>query len=164
MEAYIGTKLLNGIALTLGGYNKLQGWDIPEGQDPDTQGYLVEYLDGGKANHPDYDGYISWSPKEVFENAYHKSGDMSFGDAVTCAKLGMRVARNGWNGVGMFAYIVPAAEYPAQTEAIKGKFEDDMVPYREYWALKTSAGDVSTWAPSGSDSLANDWMIVEEKA
>ena len=86
---------------------------------------------------------------------------MSFGMAVEAAKRGCKVSRNGWNGAGMFAYIVPANSYPAQTEMIKGAFEGDMVPYREYWALKTAQNDVSTWAPSGSDSLANDWCIVE---
>ena len=36
----------------------------------DDEGYLVEYTDGGKANTPQYDGYVSWSPKDVFERAY----------------------------------------------------------------------------------------------
>ena len=56
--------------LTLGAYSNLQGWDIPVGQNPATEGYLVEYLDGGAANHPDFAGYISWSPKDVFERGY----------------------------------------------------------------------------------------------
>jgi len=72
------------------------------------------------------------------------------------------MARTGWNGQGMFAYIVPAASYPAQTGVAKEYFgENAMVPYREYWALKTAQDDVATWAPSGSDTLAEDWMIVE---
>lgn len=28
------------------------------------------YLDGGKPNHPDFEHYISWSPKDVFERSY----------------------------------------------------------------------------------------------
>jgi hypothetical protein len=51
------------------------------------------------------------------------------------------------------------AKYPAQTQAIKGQFTDDMVPYREYWALKTAQNDIAVWQPSGSDSLANDWCF-----
>ena len=40
---------------------------------------MVEYLDGGQANHPDHNGYISWSPKDVFERAYKISRvDMHF--------------------------------------------------------------------------------------
>lgn len=87
---------------------------------------------------------------------------MNFGQAIEAAKTGKRVARTGWNGQGMFAYIVPAASYPAQTGVAKDFFgENAMVPYREYWALKTAQDDVATWAPSGSDTLAEDWMIVE---
>jgi len=88
--------------------------------------------------------------------------NLNFGQAIEAAKAGNRVARAGWNGSGMFAYIVPAASYPAQTGAAKAHFgENGMVPYREYWALKTAQNDVATWAPSGSDSLASDWMILD---
>jgi len=88
--------------------------------------------------------------------------NLNFGQAIEAAKQGKRVARAGWNGSGQFAYIVPAASYPAQTGAAKAHFgEGSMVPYREYWALKTAQGDVATWAPSGSDSLSADWMILD---
>lgn len=89
--------------------------------------------------------------------------NLNFGQAIEAAKQGKRVARKGWNGSGMFAYIVPAAEYPAKTmvaQSIWGK--DGKVPYREYWALKTAQNDVAPWAPSGSDSLAEDWVILED--
>ena len=85
---------------------------------------------------------------------------MNFGQAIEAAKSGKKVARKGWNGAGMFAYIVPAASYPSQTEAAKQTF-GDMVPYRAYWALKTAQNDIATWAPSGSDTLAEDWLIIE---
>lgn len=87
--------------------------------------------------------------------------DLTFGQAAYAAKYhSKKVARIGWNGSGMYAYVVPAGSYPATTEIAKKEF-GDMVPYREYWALKTAQGDVATWAPSGSDSLAEDWYIVE---
>ena len=73
MLNYIGTKAIKATPMNLGDYNKLQGWVIPEGQDPATEGYLVEYQDGGKANHKDFAGYISWSPKDVFERAYKRT-------------------------------------------------------------------------------------------
>lgn len=87
---------------------------------------------------------------------------LNFGQAIEAAKQGKRVARTGWNGQGMFAYIVPAASYPAQTGAAKAHFgENAIVPYRAYWALKTAQEDVATWTPSGSDSLAEDWTILD---
>lgn len=85
---------------------------------------------------------------------------MNFGDAIIAAKNGAKVARAGWNGQGMYAYIVPAQSFPAVTEIAKEEF-GEMVPYRAYWALKTAQDDVATWAPSGSDSLAEDWQVVK---
>ena len=91
-----------------------------------------------------------------------RQGQGSFGSAIAAAKEGYKVARSGWNGAGMFAYIVPSASYPAQIGVAKQHFgENAMVPYRAYWALKTAQEDIATWAPSGSDSLAEDWCTVE---
>lgn len=91
-----------------------------------------------------------------------ENNHVNFGQAIEAAKQGKRISRSGWNGSGMFAYIVPAASYPAQTGAAKAHFgENGMVPYRAYWALKTAQEDVATWAPSGSDSLAEDWIILD---
>lgn len=86
---------------------------------------------------------------------------MSFSEALLFLKAGAAVARSGWNGKGMFAYLVPAASYPAQTGIAKKHFgENALVPYRAYLALKTAQGDVSTWVPSCSDILAEDWFEV----
>jgi hypothetical protein len=170
MKKFIGTKIVIPTAMTRSEYNNYRNWDLPEDEDGSDEGYLVEYTDGGVSNHPDHKGYISWSPKAVFDNSYKellvneselsKSGkSMTFGQAVHYAKKGFKVGRSGWNGPNMFVYIVPEGCYPARTEAIKGVFPNDMVPYRAYWALKTAQNDVCTWAPSVSDTLAEDWKI-----
>lgn len=70
MLPYIGTKNVLARPMTRGAYNEYQGWIIPHDQDPEDEGYLVEYLDGGKGNHPKHENYISWSPKDVFERSY----------------------------------------------------------------------------------------------
>ena len=93
-----------------------------------------------------------------------KTECLSFGDAVAALKEGLRVARAGWNGKGMFLYYVPENKYPASRNehgTMIGVFEDDMVPYREYIALKTIDNQVVPWAPSISDALAEDWQILE---
>jgi hypothetical protein len=113
------------------------------------------------------DGYEYLNPKDVFERKYRAIDDnaMTFGLAIEALKRGQRVARAGWNGKGMFAYLVPANAYPAQTGAAKAFFgEGALVPYNAYFALKGVDGTVSTWAPSGSDALAEDWQIVETVA
>lgn len=87
---------------------------------------------------------------------------LDFGTALLALKDGKRVARAGWNGKGMFVYLVPAASYPVQTGAAKAHFgEGAMVPYNAYLALKGVDDTVSTWAPSGSDALAEDWLTVD---
>lgn len=69
-QRYIGTKMLLAVAMTRGDYVELRGWKLPENENGADEGYLVEYLDGGPANLPGYAGYVSWSPKDVFERAY----------------------------------------------------------------------------------------------
>ncbi|ENW78224.1 hypothetical protein F909_03910 [Acinetobacter sp. ANC 3929] len=71
--AYIGTKSVLATTMTRGEYNDYRGWQIPENENPSEQGYLVEYVDGGKPNDERHAGYISWSPRDVFEKSYHQS-------------------------------------------------------------------------------------------
>jgi len=161
MQHYIGTKRILAKPMTRKEYNDFRGWQVPADENPDDAGYLVEYLDGGAANTKSYDGYVSWSPKDVFERAYHATEGMTFGEALAGLKLGLKVARHGWNGDGMFVYFVQANSYPAQSKVAKEHFgEEALVPYRAYLALKTTDGDIATWAPSCSDALAEDWRIV----
>ena len=162
MKQFLGVKLIHAKPMTRAEYNTFRGWELPADERGEDEGYLVEYLDGGKPNHPNHAGYVSWSPKAQVDKAYRPTTGISFGLAIEALKAGKRVARAGWNGAGQFVYLVPAASYPAQTSIAKAHFgADAMVPYRAYLALKTAQGDVSTWAPSCSDALAEDWQIVE---
>lgn len=144
-NVYIGTKTLKAVALTLGEYNTLQGWQLPADQEPNTAGYLVEYLDGGKPNHKDYEGYISWSPKAVFEASYKANGSLSFSEALqaTLKADGVRIARKGWNGAGLSVYKV-TPEYGIEPHLV----------------IRTSTGRLNTWVPSSADLLAEDWVIL----
>lgn len=161
MKRYIGTKLIAAVAMTHAAYNEFRGWTMPENETDKGDGYLVEYLDGGKPNVEGHAGYVSWSPKDVFESAYRPCHQMTFGLAIEALKRGDTVARTGWNGAGMFVYLVPANAYPAQTGAAKAYFgEGALVPYRAYFALVGVDGQVSTWVPSITDTLAEDWAIV----
>ena len=159
---YEGTKRVRVKPMNRGDYNSYRGWEVPADENPADEGYLVEYVDGGKSNPAAHAGYISWSPKDVFERAYHEVGQgLSFGDALKALKAGRRVARAGWNGKGMFVYFVPPASYPVQTGAAKAHFgEGAMVPYNAYMAIKNVNETVSTWVPSVNDCLAEDWEIL----
>lgn len=70
MLTYVGTKVVHACPMTRASYNELRGWELPADEDGNDEGYLVEYADGGKPNVPGFKGYISWSPKDVFEKAY----------------------------------------------------------------------------------------------
>lgn len=75
MHTYIGTKIIQAKPMSRSEYNQYRGWALPADEDRSDEGFLVEYLDGGQSNHPDHKGYISWSPKEVFEQAYVDIGE-----------------------------------------------------------------------------------------
>jgi hypothetical protein len=89
---------------------------------------------------------------------------MNFSDALNAIKQGKKAAREGWNGKGLFVYLVPKNTYPAQTDAAKSVFGEN-VPYASYLALvnRTLTGNpfVCTWVPSIGDLLSEDWAIVE---
>lgn len=162
---YEGTKRLYATPMTRGEYNAYRGWENPAGENPADSGYLVEYQDGGKANDSRHAGYISWSPADVFERTYKpvSAVGMTFGQALEAIKAGQRIARTGWNGKGMFVYLVPPASYPVQTGAAKAHFgEGALVPYNAYMAIKNVDNTVSTWVPSVNDCLATDWGVVGE--
>ena len=70
MKTYIGTKVIHALPMTRQAYNDYRGWELPTNEDGADEGYLVEYVDGGRANDSRHSGYISWSPKDVFERSY----------------------------------------------------------------------------------------------
>lgn len=73
MKQYTGTKVVNATPMTRQEYIDYQSFaprSLSEGETNADEGYLVEYTDGGKPNHKDHAGYISWSPKDVFEKLY----------------------------------------------------------------------------------------------
>lgn len=216
MKQFNALKKVNAKPMSRQEYNDLRGWRLPADEDGSDEGYLTEDINSSP-NTLEFDGYVSWMPKEMFDDQFYEctagqTGDLpvkctapvdpdheltedevkrlnetgslcdcadftqyggdcpieegdefDFGSAVYLLKIGKKVARKGWNGSGMYVYYVPAASYPVERnnlETMGGQFPDDMVPYREYLALKTAQGDVATWAPSVSDALATDWCLA----
>ena len=146
MKQYIGTKIIQA---------------EPKMRKAPAENCLADrgFEDGYKVIYSD--GYESWSPKDVFEAEYRATDGMSFGLAIEAAKMGKKIAREGWNGKGMFLYHVPAAAYPPCTEVAKEAFCGSDVPYGAYIAMKTAQGNVVPWLASQTDMLADDWKIVE---
>ena len=88
--------------------------------------------------------------------------EMNFGEAIEALKLGKKVCRKGWNGKGMFLYLVSAGNYPVKMDAAKSiADENGNVNYGPYVALKAANGSVYPWNASQADMLSNDWEVVE---
>ena len=137
---YIGTKIITA---------------FPQEKDGNP-GYGVIYADG----------YTSWSPKEVFEESYRaieREGQaLTFGDALHMLKLGKKVARAGWNGKGMFLFLVPGSTFKVSRAPLLGIYpEGTEINYCPHIDMKTADGKVVPWLCSQTDALAEDWQVVE---
>lgn len=164
MKQYIGTKLVNATPMNRAEYNILRGWQLPDNEDGTDTGYLVEYTDGG-ANHDQFDGYISWSPTKQFEGAYRDTSEsLTFGDAIHALKLGLKVARKGWNGTDMFIVLMPALYLDAgavNARTVKHIGEGNDLDCQPYLAMYNAQQQwIPGWLASQSDMLCEDWVIV----
>ena len=104
MDFYIGKKIIKAIPMNREEYNKYRGWELPFDEDPTDEGMLVEYVDGGGSNHLNHDGYISWSPKDVFERAYLKF-EGSDNDPEFIQRLGAEIAENKDKMTKLMAFL-----------------------------------------------------------
>lgn len=161
-QHFIGTKIVLALAMTRLAYNEYRGWDLPANENGADVGYLVEYTDGGAPNHPDHAGYISWSPKAQFDNAYRATTGMSFGLAVEALKLNKRVARPGWNGKGMWLSLVGVkSHWCGSIEGVERTMPVGWQGYSPFIAMYTADGMLVPWLASQTDMLADDWQLVE---
>lgn len=99
---------------------------------------------------------------------------ITFGEAIESLKDGKCVARNGWNGKGMFIYLNKGSinkdpecdlEF-TEIEGIKVKlFEHGdigTVTRLPNLNMKSATGSTVTgWLASQTDILAEDWVILE---
>ena len=162
MKKFIGTKVIKAMPMTMVEAQKVLGREIKPATKEDD-GYLVEYKDG----------YKSWSPKSVFEAAYHEVGVMNFGEAIEALKSGLAIRRSGWNGKGLFVVkqipahitgeIIPNMQsLPQIAKDILMKRENPHIDYTNQMLIVNPDGRADSWVPSVSDVFAEDWEIVTE--
>lgn len=149
MKTYIGTKIIDARPMTRGEYNIFRGWQIPENENPEDEGYLVKYPDG----------YISWSPKPVFEEAYRECDSMPFGLAVEAMKKGKKVKRRGWNGKNQYIELATGISYKSADGEIVN-CEHDAIGNKAIAFVGTSGVQMG-WLVSQADMLADDWVFVD---
>ncbi len=172
MNQYIGVKLINAKPMTRAAYNEFRGWQLPANENGEDKGFLVEYLDGGKANTDLYAGYVSWSPAEVFHNAYGPTDGMTFGLALEALKQGKKVTRAGWNGKNMWLSLSGPLEgrvigadqfWSENNQQWARQFGGAMVlPCITMKTVNASGREaiLMGWLASQTDMLSNDWSIV----
>ena len=86
---------------------------------------------------------------------------MDFSAALLQIKLGAKVARMGWNGVGMFIFLVPGSNFEVNRPPLLGIYpEGTPIDYRGHIDMKTADGSVVPWVASQTDLLADDWTVV----
>lgn len=86
---------------------------------------------------------------------------MDFGEALHALKNGQRVARAGWNGKGMFLFLVPDSIFTVNREPLLSIMgEGTQVQYHAHIDMKTAQGYVVPWLASQADMLAEDWVLV----
>ena len=87
---------------------------------------------------------------------------LHFGHALELLKEGCKVARLGWNGKGMFVFLVPGSVFKVNRAPLLGIYpEGTEITYRPHLDIKNVDGSISTWVPSINDCLAEDWVVVE---
>jgi len=87
---------------------------------------------------------------------------LNFGEAIEALKQGRCVARKGWNGQGMFLYLVDGSQFTANRAPLNKVFpEGTQCTYRPHIDMKTVDGELVPWVASQTDILAEDWEVVD---
>lgn len=82
--------------------------------------------------------------------------NMSFSMALDLLKQGVKVAREGWNGKGMYLAYVKESQYK-----VDGEVHYDSLYLAPWVGMKTADGKFVPWLASQTDMLSEDWVIVE---
>ncbi len=87
---------------------------------------------------------------------------LNFGDAIALLKKGAKVSRLGWNGQGMFLFLVPGSRFTVNRPPLLGIYpEGTEISYHAHIDMRTACGMIVPWLASQTDMLAEDWVIVE---
>ena len=155
MSKFIGIKMVEAVPMIASeAINK--GYRIGNSI-PDAIGYEVTYPDG----------YKSWCPKDVFEESNRPITDMTFGFAIEALKKGLKVARKGWNGKGMYLWLKPAITIKSDwcKDPMLKEIVDTNGGETEAFGticMKTADNKILTgWSGSQIDVLSEDWIVVE---
>lgn len=87
--------------------------------------------------------------------------ERDFGWALRNIRKGLKVAREGWNGKGMFIFLVIGSKFIVNRPPLLGIYpEGTEINYHAHIDMKTADGMIVPWLCSQTDMLAEDWDIV----
>lgn len=88
--------------------------------------------------------------------------NLTFSTALVFIKQGKRLQRAGWNGKGMFVFLVPGSTFKVNRAPLLGIYpEGTEIKYHAHIDMRTADGMVVPWLASQTDVLAEDWRVVE---
>ena len=88
--------------------------------------------------------------------------NLNFGQAIEALKQGQRVARQGWNGKGMYLVLSEPKENSVSgvSSYINGTI--DPIPTLPFIVMKTATNELVPWLASQTDILSEDWVILND--
>ena len=150
MRSYVPGEDLNGISVS------------PEDNPEEDCGMIAR----NPNNHND-----QWYVNRAYFRANFKPLDgehMTFGQALHLLKSGYKVRRRGWNGKGMFLFLLPGGTIPKSAihdPKLKEVLDNNGKDHFEALGsirMKTADDKILTgWLASQTDMLAEDWEVVE---
>ena len=127
MKKYIGTKIIEA--------EPCKAWKDTKLHKAGEDGYKVRYPDG----------YESWSPKDVFEEAYREASGVSFGLALEAMKKGKGARLPKWS-----KDVIIRAQFPDEHSKMTAP----------YLYVESRFGRVP-WKETMIELFSDDWEIVE---
>lgn len=87
---------------------------------------------------------------------------MDFGLALQYLKQGHKIQRAGWNGKGLWVYMVTDKDF-ADYGTPLFRIGSPLYNYnlQDFMVIKYTNNTLSTWVPSIGDVMAVDWQVLE---
>jgi hypothetical protein len=149
MKFYIGTKVVEAAPMTRDEFQNTRNRYV--GGTETGEGYLVRYDNG----------YESWSPKHVFEEAYRRINNMTYGLALEALKRGHTVTNLDWPQEGMFLFLVPGSVFSVNRAPLnKILAKGTLVNYLSHIDLRNADGSIGPYIPSQADMLGENWVLI----
>ncbi len=84
----------------------------------------------------------------------------NFGVALEAIKQGNKIAREGWNGKGMFLFYNNGRLNTISYKAVSEGIIENGLEVAPFILMKTADNKLVPWLASQTDVLAEDWIII----